>query len=179
MAERRMFSKTIIGSDLFTDLPFPSQSLYVHLAMNADDEGFLNNAKKIQRMIGATENDLQCLIEQGYIIKFDSGVIVITHWKIHNYIRNDRFKETIFQTEKASLGIKENGEYSSDITGIPYDNHMVYQMDTQDRIGNYSTGKSSLGRGQSSCSNSDNSAKTIKSNNIFADILRRQEDKNE
>ena len=101
MAERRMFSKTIIGSDLFTDLPFSSQSLYVHLAMNADDEGFLNNAKKIQRMIGATENDLQCLIEQGYIIQFDSGVMVITHWKIHNYIRNDRFKETIFQTEKA------------------------------------------------------------------------------
>ena len=88
MAERRMFSKTIIDSDAFLDMPLSTQSLYFHLSMRADDDGFINNPKKIQRMIGCADDDLKLLIAKNFIIPFESGIVVIKHWKIHNYIRN-------------------------------------------------------------------------------------------
>ena len=128
MAERRMFAKTIIDSDAFLDMPLSTQVLYFHLSMRADDDGFINNPKKIQRMIGAMDDDLKLLIAKNFIIPFESGVVVIKHWKIHNYIRNDRYKETVYHEEKALLTIKENKTYT---LGIPDDN----QMDTQDRLG--------------------------------------------
>ena len=128
MAERRMFAKTIIDSDSFLDMPLSTQALYFHLSMRADDDGFINNAKKIQRMIGATEDDLKILIAKKFVITFDSGVIVIKHWKIHNYIRSDRYKETVYQEEKSMLEVKENGRYTVSIPN-------GYQMDTQDRLG--------------------------------------------
>lgn len=112
MAERRMFAKTIIDSDAFLDMPLSSQSLYFHLSMRGDDEGFVNNPKKIQRMIGASEDDLKLLIAKGFIIAFETGVIVIKHWKIHNYIRGDRLQPTVYVEERSALEIKENGTYT-------------------------------------------------------------------
>jgi len=136
MAERRMFAKTIIDSDAFIDMPLSTQALYFHLSMRADDDGFINNAKKIQRMIGASDDDLKVLLMKRFILPFDSGVVVIKHWKIHNYIRNDRYKPTIYAEERALLELKNNGAYTeAETIGIPSGNQMVYQMDTQDRLG--------------------------------------------
>lgn len=141
MAERRMFAKTIIDSDAFLDMPLSSQALYFHLSMRADDEGFINNPRKIQRMIGSSDDDLRILMAKNFILAFESGVIVIKHWKIHNYIRNDRFKPTMYQDEKALLSEKENKSYSLDDVGIPNDNQLSYQMDTQVRLGKDRLGK--------------------------------------
>lgn len=146
MAERRMFAKTIIDSDAFLDMPLSAQALYFHLSMRADDDGFINNPKKIQRMIGASDDDARLLIAKQFIIPFETGVVVIKHWKIHNYIRNDRYKATIYTNEKALLVTEKSGEYSlgipsgyqTDTVGIPDG----YQMDTQDRIVKYSVVKS-------------------------------------
>ena len=96
MAERRMFSKSIIDSDLFLDMPATTQMLYFHLAMRADDDGFINNPKRIMRMIGASDDDMRILIAKQFVILFDSGIVVIKHWRIHNYIRSDRYKPSIF-----------------------------------------------------------------------------------
>lgn len=143
MAERRMFAKTIIDSDAFLDMPLSTQSLYFHLSMRADDDGFINNPKKIQRMVGCGDDDLKLLMAKRFILVFDSGVIVIKHWKIHNYIRNDRYKPTLYQEEKAELAEKNSKAYtfktevieSEKHLGIPDDNRMGYQMDTQVRLG--------------------------------------------
>lgn len=112
MAERRMFAKTIIDSDAFLDMPLSTQALYFHLSMRADDEGFINNPNKIQRMIGASNDDMKMLLAKNFIIHFDSGVIVIKHWKIHNYIRADRLVETTYKDERNMLEVKENGAYT-------------------------------------------------------------------
>mgnify|MGYP007091808962 CR=1 FL=1 len=162
MAERRMFSKTIIDSDMFLDMPLSTQALYFHLSMRADDEGFINNPKKIQRMIGASDDDMKVLIAKQFIIPFDSGIVVIKHWRIHNYIRNDRFKPTICEEEKSHIterngiydlskmpSIKQTGSqvvYQTDTTGIPSDNQVVYQMDTQDRLGKDSLRQDNIGK---------------------------------
>ena len=131
MAERRMFAKTIIDSDAFLDMPLSAQALYFHLSMRADDDGFINNPKKIQRMIGASDDDCKLLLLKRFLIIFESGVVVIKHWKIHNYIRNDRYKPTIYKDEKALLVEKENKAYTEkESVGIPNG----YQMDTQDRL---------------------------------------------
>lgn len=129
-----MFAKTIIDSDVFLDMPLSTQALYFHLSMRADDDGFINNPKKIQRIIGSSDDDLKLLIAKNFIIPFESGIVVIKHWKIHNYIRNDRYKETVYQEEKALLDTKGNKVYT---LGIPNDN----QMDTQNRIGKDRIGK--------------------------------------
>lgn len=129
-----MFAKTIIDSDVFLDMPLSTQALYFHLSMRADDDGFINNPKKIQRIIGSSDDDLKLLIAKNFIIPFESGIVVIKHWKIHNYIRNDRYKETVYQEEKALLDTKGNKAYT---LGIPNDN----QMDTQNRIGKDRIGK--------------------------------------
>lgn len=131
MAERRMFAKTIIDSDAFIDMPLSTQALYFHLSMRADDDGFINNSKRIQRMIGASEDDLKLLFVKNFVIPFETGVVVIKHWKIHNYIRNDRYKETVYLEEKNQLETKENNGYTlKKNVGIPNG----YQMDTQVRI---------------------------------------------
>ena len=142
MAERRMFAKTIIDSDAFLDMPLSAQSLYFHLSMRADDEGFINNPKKIQRMIGASEDDLKLLILKNFIITFDSGIVVIKHWRIHNYIQSDRFKPTIYAEERALLSQEHNKAYTLEPSCI----HNVYIEDTQDRLGKDSIGKDSLGK---------------------------------
>ena len=146
MAERRMFAKTIIDSDMFLDMPLSTQSLYFHLSMRADDDGFINNPKKIQRMIGASDDDLKVLIMKRFILPFDSGVVVIKHWRMHNYIRNDRYKETVYQEEKSQLLLKENGSYTELATiGIPDGNQDVSKLETQVRLGKDSLGEVSVG----------------------------------
>lgn len=137
MAERRMFSKTIIDSDAFLDMPHSTQLLYFHLSMRADDDGFINNPKNIMRMIGCKDDDLSVLITKKFIIPFESGVVVIKHWKIHNYIAKDRYKETKYKDEKALLTLDENNSYTTCIQD-------VYEMDTQDRLGKVSIGKDSI-----------------------------------
>lgn len=112
MAERRMFAKTIIDSDAFLDMPLSSQALYFHLSMRADDDGFLNNPRKIQKMIGASDDDLKLLCAKRFLIPFESGIVVIKHWRIHNYIQSDRYKPTVYTDEKSQLLIKDNGSYS-------------------------------------------------------------------
>lgn len=137
MAERRMFAKSIIDSDGFLDMPISAQCLYFHLAMRADDDGFINNPKKIQRMVGASEDDLKLLIAKRFIIVFDTGVVVIKHWRIHNYIRKDRYHETNYIDEKARLSIKDNGAYTLDTPCI----QDGYSLETQVRLGKDSKGK--------------------------------------
>ncbi|MBR5322495.1 MAG: DNA replication protein [Clostridia bacterium] len=111
MAERRMFSKAVIDSDDFLELSLPAQALYFHLTMRADDDGFINNPKRIQRMIDSKEDDLIELEKMGFIFYFSSGVVVITHWKLHNAIRKDRHRPTIHKDELDSLILNENGTY--------------------------------------------------------------------
>lgn len=147
MAERRMFAKTIIDSDAFLDMPLSSQALYFHLSMRADDDGFINNPKKIQRMVGSSDDDLKLLILKKFIIPFESGIVVIKHWKIHNYIRNDRYKETVYQEERAQLATKDNKAYallpaeSGFPVGIPDGNQADDNPETQDRLGKNRLGK--------------------------------------
>lgn len=141
MAERRMFAKTIIDSDAFLDMPLSTQALYFHLSMRADDEGFINNPKKIQRMIGASEDDLKLLMAKNFIIPFESGIVVIKHWKIHNYIQSDRFKPTVYEEERALLEVKPNKAY----TLSPPDTPCIqdgYSLETQVRLGKDRLGKS-------------------------------------
>lgn len=139
MAERRMFSKTIIDSDKFLDMPLSTQTLYFHLGLRADDDGFLNNGQKIIRMVGCSREDYNLLIQKEYLIEFDGGIIVITHWKIHNYIRNDRYKPTIYQKEYSLLSMDESKAYQKK-SGIPDG----YNLDTQDRLVQSSLGEDSL-----------------------------------
>lgn len=137
MAERRMFAKTIIDSDAFLDMPLSTQALYFHLAMRADDEGFVNNPKKIQRMIGASDDDCRILASKRFILTFQSGIIVIKHWKIHNYIQSDRFKETVYLEEKTMLALDDNKAYTERIQDVS-------TLDTQYSIGKDSIVKSSI-----------------------------------
>ena len=127
-----MFAKTIIDSDAFLDMPLSTQSLYFHLCMRADDDGFINNPKKIQRMIGASDDDLKVLMAKRFIIPFESGIVVIKHWKIHNYIQKDRYKETVYVEEKSTLKIKDNKAYTLSDTDCIQDG---YRMETQVRLG--------------------------------------------
>ena len=143
MAERRMFAKTIIDSDVFIDMPQSTQNLYFHLSMRADDEGFINNPKKIMRMIGSSEDDLKILLSKRYLLSFESGVVVIKHWKIHNYIQNDRFKPTLYQEEKTQLITKENKSYTEQFKNL--DTKCVQYGDTgKVRLGKISIDKDSI-----------------------------------
>ena len=111
-ASKRMFSMQIIDSDDFLDMPLSTQALYFHLSMRADDDGFLNNSKKIMRMTGCNQNDYDLLVMKSFVIEFPDGICVIKHWRINNYLRKDRYTETVYKEEKAMLSIKENGAYT-------------------------------------------------------------------
>ena len=141
MAERRMFAKTIIDSDAFIDMPLSAQALYLHLSMRADDDGFVNNPKRIQRMIGAADDDMKLLVAKSFLIPFENGIVVIKHWKVHNYIRSDRYTPTVYQEEKNLLTVEKSRVYT---VGIPSGIPNGYQMDTQDRLGKDRLGKDRL-----------------------------------
>lgn len=112
MAEKRMFTQKIVESDDFLDMPFSARCLYFHLNMNADDDGFLNSSGKIIRIAGATNKDLQILIDKRFVLDFGNGVIVIKHWRMHNTLKKDRYKPTQYQKQFSMLSIKENGSYT-------------------------------------------------------------------
>lgn len=145
MAERRMFTQKIVDSDAFLDMPLTTQALYFHLNMRADDDGFVNNPKKIQRMICASDDDLKLLIAKRFLLAFENGVVVIKHWRMHNLLRKDRYNPTQYQEYMEQLLLKDNGSYT-ETCGIPTisepDNQTATtwqpednQMATQDRIG--------------------------------------------
>lgn len=119
MAERRMFAKSIIDSDAFLDMPTSSQCLYFHFGIRADDDGFVNNPKKIAKIINANDDDIRILLAKQFIIAFQNGIIVLTHWRIHNYIQKDRYKQSIFYQQKALLSLDENNVYIMDTKNIP------------------------------------------------------------
>lgn len=112
MAKRRMFSLDIIDTDLFMEMPQSSRLLYYELCMRADDDGFVSSPKKIMKMVGCNEDDFRVLTTKQFIIPFDTGIVVIKHWKIHNYIQKDRYKETIYLDEKSKLNQEKNGMYT-------------------------------------------------------------------
>ena len=112
MAEKRMFTQKIVDSDAFLDMPLSTQALYFHLNMYADDDGFVNNPKKIQRVIGASLDDLKLLIAKRFILVFENGVIVIKHWRMHNLLRKDRYNPTQYQDQMERLELKDNGAYT-------------------------------------------------------------------
>jgi len=112
MAEKRMISKVITMQDEFLDMSLSAQALYFHLNLQADDEGFVSGVKSLMRQVRATDDDLKILIAKRYLLTFESGVIVIKHWLIHNTIRQDRIQDTTFQEEKAQLSVKENLSYT-------------------------------------------------------------------
>lgn len=111
MANKRMFSIDVTETDTFLEMPLTAQALYFHLAMRGDDDGFVSNPRSIMRVTGCNENDLKTLVESGYIITFRSGVIVISDWKVNNYLRGDRYKPTTFQNELSMLTETANKRY--------------------------------------------------------------------
>lgn len=131
-----MFAKTIIDSDSFLEMPTTSQLLYFHFAMRADDDGFINKPKSLMRMVGCKDDDLKILFAKKFIIPFESGVVVIKHWKIHNYIRKDTYTETKYKEEKRALELDENGAYRLVETNASrIRDEYVTSTSTQDRLG--------------------------------------------
>lgn len=112
MAQKRMFTMKIVDSDAFLDMPLSTQCLYFHLNMRADDDGFVGNPKRIQRTIGATDDDLKLLIAKRFVLVFENGVIVIKHWRMHNTLQSDRYTPTAYTDEKGRLGMKANKSYT-------------------------------------------------------------------
>ena len=158
MAERRMFAKSVIDSDAFLELPVKCQLLYFHLGMRADDDGFVNKARSVLRLIGCTEADMKTLVDAQYLISFPSGVVVIRHWKVHNYIRRDSYKETLYKSEKNRLTVDVDGVYNLAVTGssqvcdrsvtepLQGCDGSVTGLSTQDRLGKDRLGKDRLGK---------------------------------
>jgi len=130
MGDRRMFAKTIVLSDAFLDMPASARCLYFTLGMFADDDGFVNSPKGIMRQCGATDGDMQILLDKKFVLLFESGIIVIKHWRIHNYIQKDRYKPTKYQDELSQLTTDENGGYRLDTERI----QIGYEMDTQVKL---------------------------------------------
>ena len=147
MASKRMFSIDVIDTDKFLDMPVSTQALYFHFGMRADDDGFVSSPKKIAKIANCTNDDLRILISKGYVIPFDSGVIVITYWKANNLIKNDRYKPTRYQEEFKKLEVKD-GSYIANQTVIldgiqmePDWNQDGTQVEPQVRLGKDSIDK--------------------------------------
>lgn len=133
MANKRMFSVDVTETDAFLEMPLTAQALYFHLGMRGDDDGFVSNPRSIVRVSGCSESDLATLAQSGYIITFRSGVIVISDWKVNNYLRGDRYKTTVFQNELSMLEETANKRYvlahgaKRSTVGIPNDNQVATQ----------------------------------------------------
>lgn len=146
MAERRMMSKSIIKSDTFLDMPATTQNLYFHMLLDADDDGFINAPKSIMRMIGAKEDDMKVLVAKQFVIPFESGVVVIKDWKIHNYIQNDRYKPSTLP-ERDLLNIQKDKTYTlkSDVSRM--DTECIQTVSIgKDRLGKVRLGKDRIGK---------------------------------
>ena len=139
MAERRMFAKTIVLSDAFLDMPLSARCLYFTLGMFADDDGFVNSPKGIMRQAGCSEDDMKVLLAKKFLLAFESGVIVIKHWRINNYLQKDRYNPTKYGDEKATLSLDENGAYQT-AKALPEPMY-TQEVYTQDRLGKDRLGK--------------------------------------
>lgn len=168
MASRRMFALTMVDSDAFLDMPTSTRLLYYDLGMRADDDGFVNAPKKICRMTGASEDDLKMLIAKKFIIGFESGVVVVKHWKINNTIRKDCYNETKYIEEKAMLDIDEKGGYSlryDYVTNLLQDcDGSVVSTETQTRTGKVSKEKNN-------CSSSEESDCETRRRGSISEVL--------
>lgn len=163
MADKRMFSSKIIDSDAFIEMSPMARLLYFNLSLHADDDGFTNSARREMKIVGAQDSDLNELVDKRFVIRFDSGVVAIKHWRINNTIRSDRYKATTYTDEKSLLTIEPNGAYTiksevnnngipsdnhKNIDGIPSDNQCVPQIrGGEDRIDKDRLGKDRLGEG--------------------------------
>jgi hypothetical protein len=140
MARRRMISLDVVDTDSFLEMPQSTQNLYFHLAIRGDDDGFIANPKKIMKAIGAGDDDLKILLVKQFIIAFKTGICVVRHWKIHNYIQNDRYKPSIYYEEKRQLLLGEDNVYSVDTSCI----QNGYNLDTQIRTSKDNIDKKSI-----------------------------------
>jgi hypothetical protein len=154
MSSKRMFNTQIVDSDAFLSMPLSSQALYFHLGMSADDDGFLNNPVQIARAINASQDDMNLLLLKKFILRFDTGVMVIKHWKINNYIRSDRYKPTLYQDELRQLEVKQDGGYrfigAIENEKTPINQQVLpvgYQKDTEIRLDKIKLDKSSIDKG--------------------------------
>lgn len=138
MAERRMFARSIVESDAFLDMPLSARCLYFALGMVADDDGFVGNPKSVMRQASATQDDLKLLIAKRFVLSFESGVIVIKHWRINNYIQKDRYKSTTYVEELNTLALDDKGAYTEKTNVYPKCIQNGYKMDTQIRLGKVS-----------------------------------------
>lgn len=154
MANKRMFCLDIVNSDAFLDMPLSAQALYFHLGMRADDDGFIGNPKSIQRLAGASQDDLMLLITKRFLIAFDNGVVVIKHWRMNNYIQKDRKKDTTYTELLNSLEVKENGSYTEKKKMDTFCIQAVSEMDSQNSIDKISIDKDSI-EIDNSCSSVD------------------------
>lgn len=136
MARKRMFSLEVCDTDKFMEMPLCTQGLYLQLGLRADDDGFISSPKRIVAMVGGSNDDLKLLIAKGYLIPFESGIIVITHWKQNNYVQSDRYRKTLFSEERAQLKL-ENNVYKLDTECI----QTGYNPYPQDRLGKDRLGK--------------------------------------
>ncbi|WP_349582130.1 conserved phage C-terminal domain-containing protein [Leuconostoc citreum] len=136
MAQRRMFSKKVTDTDTFLDMPLSTQALYFHLNMHADDDGFIDNTKTIQRMIGSSDDDRKLLVAKQFLLPFENGLVVIKDWRVHNYIQGDRYHKTQYINEKSQLVVEENNMYTKRVQDVS-------NMDTQVRLGKVRLGKDS------------------------------------
>ena len=149
-----MFCLDIVNSDAFLDMPLSAQALYFHLGMRADDDGFIGNPKSIQRLAGASQDDLMLLITKRFLIAFDNGVIAIKHWRMNNYIQKDRKKDTVYIELLNSLEVKENGSYTEKKIMDTVCIQDVSEMDSQNSIDKISIDKDSI-EIDNSCSSAD------------------------
>jgi hypothetical protein len=154
MSKKRMFNTQIVDSDAFLSMPLSSQALYFHLGMSADDDGFLNNTIQIARAINASQDDMNLLLLKKFILRFDTGIMVIKHWRINNYIRSDRYKPTLYQDELKQLEVKQDGGYKLNNV-IENEKTLIntpllpngYQKDTEIRLDKIRLDKSSIDKG--------------------------------
>ena len=157
MAQKRMFSLSVVDTDKFLEMPQSTQNLYFHLGMRADDDGFIGNVKKIIRMIGANDDDLRVLITKQFVIPFQSGVIVIRHWRLNNYLQKDRLKPTIYQQELKQLTVDESNVYN-------LDTKCIHSIDKYS-IDKYSIDKNRLDEDNSNNQKNDTQKNETKTNN--------------
>lgn len=145
MAERRMFAKSVISSDSFLDMPASAQLLYFHLSLMADDDGFINNPRRIQRMVGCSSDDLDMLIRDKFLIAFESGMVAVRHWRVNNYIRRDRYNPANYP-EKSEIILDENMVYHTSADRPTNGTPLVDYWETQDRSGKDRLGQDSSGQ---------------------------------
>lgn len=134
MAERRMLTKKVTDDDNFLSLSSSAQALYLHLSMNADDDGFCNQISASMFKAHASIQDLQALLEKRYLYQFANGVIVIKHWRMANALRKDRYTPTTFQEELHQLKLKDNGAYTLVADWLPDGCQVVAERLPQDRV---------------------------------------------